>query len=265
MVEYGHENQEGYKYIMGRYTGPKEKIERRLGVKLFLKGERSHGPKAAMVRRPYPPGPHGQKRARKKSEYGLHIFMPGIPYYNNFEKDQHFSYRLYYKSLHKESIGYLYNLNKFNIDGIGGSLSTHGYYSSFIDSNKMGSLYLTGLKSRVGISGYFGDYQGIDFDFKVLDYNFLKSYLCIRNIKIWDVELNIKPFNFDLIFNLEKWDDDYVYGFEYTIFKEKGMRLIINIDNKKSGFMIDLNNVLFDVNYSYREVSLVDFNIKVGI
>lgn len=58
---------------MGRYTGPKEKIERRLGTKLFLKGERSHGPKAAMVRRPYPPGPHGQKRARKKSEFGMQL------------------------------------------------------------------------------------------------------------------------------------------------------------------------------------------------
>ncbi len=58
---------------MGRYIGPKEKIERRLGTKLFLKGERSYGPKAAMVRRPYPPGPHGQKRAKKKSEYGLQL------------------------------------------------------------------------------------------------------------------------------------------------------------------------------------------------
>ncbi len=58
---------------MGRYLGPKEKIERRLGTKLFLKGERSYGPKAAMVRRPYPPGVHGQRRARKKSEYGMQL------------------------------------------------------------------------------------------------------------------------------------------------------------------------------------------------
>lgn len=58
---------------MGRYLGPKEKIERRLGAKLFLKGERSHGPKSAMVRRPYPPGVHGQKRQRKKTEYGMQL------------------------------------------------------------------------------------------------------------------------------------------------------------------------------------------------
>lgn len=60
-------------FDMGRYLGPKEKIERRLGVKLFLKGERSYGPKAAMVRKPYPPGIHGQRRRRKKSEFGLQL------------------------------------------------------------------------------------------------------------------------------------------------------------------------------------------------
>ncbi|MDP2647815.1 MAG: 30S ribosomal protein S4, partial [Candidatus Yanofskybacteria bacterium] len=32
---------------MARYTGPREKIERRIGEKLFLKGERSHSPKSA--------------------------------------------------------------------------------------------------------------------------------------------------------------------------------------------------------------------------
>lgn len=58
---------------MGRYLGPKEKKERRLGAKLALKGERSLGPKAAMVRRPYPPGVHGQKRQRKKTEFGMQL------------------------------------------------------------------------------------------------------------------------------------------------------------------------------------------------
>lgn len=59
---------------MARYTGPKEKIERRLGEKLFLKGERSYSPKAAMVRKPYPPGLHGRKmKNRKFSEYGLQL------------------------------------------------------------------------------------------------------------------------------------------------------------------------------------------------
>ena len=59
---------------MARYTGPKEKIERRLGDKLFLKGERSYSPKAAMVRKPYPPGLHGKRlKNRRFSEYGLQL------------------------------------------------------------------------------------------------------------------------------------------------------------------------------------------------
>lgn len=58
---------------MARYTGPREKIERRLGEKLFLKGERSHSQKSAMVKKPYPPGIHGRSRGRKPSEYGLQL------------------------------------------------------------------------------------------------------------------------------------------------------------------------------------------------
>ena len=52
---------------------PKEKIERRIGEKLFLKGERSFSPKSAFTRKPYPPGEHGRKRTRRggRSEYGL--------------------------------------------------------------------------------------------------------------------------------------------------------------------------------------------------
>lgn len=51
----------------------KEKISRRLGVNLFLKGERSISPKSAAVKRPYPPGQHGQSRQRKLSEYALQL------------------------------------------------------------------------------------------------------------------------------------------------------------------------------------------------
>lgn len=58
---------------MARYTGPKEKLERRIGQKLFLKGERSMSPKSAIVRKPYPPGIHGSKRSRKKSEFGAQL------------------------------------------------------------------------------------------------------------------------------------------------------------------------------------------------
>lgn len=49
-----------------------EKIERRLGEKLLLKGERCAGPKCALVRRKYPPGVHGRSRrgSQSKSEFG---------------------------------------------------------------------------------------------------------------------------------------------------------------------------------------------------
>lgn len=50
-----------------------EKVERRLGEKLFIKGDRCVGPKCASVRRAYPPGAHGKKKRGGRgggSEYG---------------------------------------------------------------------------------------------------------------------------------------------------------------------------------------------------
>lgn len=46
----------------------KEKKERALGTKLFLKAERCSSPKCVMVRRPQRPGQHGQRRSNP-SEY----------------------------------------------------------------------------------------------------------------------------------------------------------------------------------------------------
>ncbi len=69
---------------MARYRGPVEKIERRLGVSLALKGERRLAGKSAIDKRPYAPGQHGQRRA-KISEYGMQLrekqkakFMYGV-------------------------------------------------------------------------------------------------------------------------------------------------------------------------------------------
>jgi small subunit ribosomal protein S4 len=53
--------------------GPKEKKERRVGERLYLKGDRCNSPKCAMVRKPYPPGVHGQSRHRTLSEYGRQL------------------------------------------------------------------------------------------------------------------------------------------------------------------------------------------------
>lgn len=50
-----------------------EKKERSLGVKLLRKGERANSPKAALLRKPYRPGPQGKKFRRKLSEFGLQL------------------------------------------------------------------------------------------------------------------------------------------------------------------------------------------------
>jgi small subunit ribosomal protein S4 len=57
---------------MARYRGPREKLSRREGVELFLKGERLAAGKSALERRPYPPGEHGYTRQRQ-SEYRLQL------------------------------------------------------------------------------------------------------------------------------------------------------------------------------------------------
>lgn len=50
---------------MARHTGPTDKISRRYGVPLF-------GPSKALERRPYPPGQHGARGARRKhSDYSI--------------------------------------------------------------------------------------------------------------------------------------------------------------------------------------------------
>ena len=50
---------------MARNTGPTDRIARRYGVALF-------GPSKALERRPYPPGQHGARGARRKhSDYSV--------------------------------------------------------------------------------------------------------------------------------------------------------------------------------------------------
>lgn len=58
---------------MGRYIGPVCRLCRREGVKLYLKGERCYSPRCAMERRPYPPGQHSQRRARRPSDYAVRL------------------------------------------------------------------------------------------------------------------------------------------------------------------------------------------------
>ena len=57
---------------MARYTGPSCRLCRRENMELFLKGERCYTDKCAIKRRNYPPGQHGQGRA-KVSDYGTQL------------------------------------------------------------------------------------------------------------------------------------------------------------------------------------------------
>ncbi len=58
---------------MGRYTGPKERLSRREGIELQLKGARSFSDKAGLKRKPFAPGQHGSKRKPRLSNYGFQL------------------------------------------------------------------------------------------------------------------------------------------------------------------------------------------------
>lgn len=59
---------------MARLLGPKCRICRREGAKLFLKGERCMSPKCPLEKKgAVPPGLHGIKMRRKKSDYGKQL------------------------------------------------------------------------------------------------------------------------------------------------------------------------------------------------
>lgn len=58
---------------MARYRGPRCRLCRREGEKLFLKGERCYTEKCAIDRRSYPPGEHGKDRRLKVTNYGIQL------------------------------------------------------------------------------------------------------------------------------------------------------------------------------------------------
>lgn len=58
---------------MGKNLAPKCKQCRRIGEKLFLKGDRCSTPSCAIIKRNYPPGFHGQKGKRRSSDFGLQL------------------------------------------------------------------------------------------------------------------------------------------------------------------------------------------------
>lgn len=58
---------------MARYTGPVLKLMRREGMDLGLKSDKSSAMENLRRKGFVPPGPHGQRRGRKVSEYGLQL------------------------------------------------------------------------------------------------------------------------------------------------------------------------------------------------
>jgi small subunit ribosomal protein S4 len=58
---------------MARYTGPKCKLCRREGEKLFLKGDRCYSERCAIEKRNYPPGERGRGRFSKRSGYRVQL------------------------------------------------------------------------------------------------------------------------------------------------------------------------------------------------
>jgi small subunit ribosomal protein S4 len=59
---------------MAVYHGPRCKLCRREGTRLYLKGERCYAEKCALEARAYPPGEHGQgRRPRRPTPYGVQL------------------------------------------------------------------------------------------------------------------------------------------------------------------------------------------------
>ncbi|MCX6785576.1 MAG: 30S ribosomal protein S4 [Candidatus Komeilibacteria bacterium] len=83
---------------MGRNLDPKCKQERREGMKLFLKGEKSMSPKNPLIKRPYPPGMHGPAgmKGKRMSGYGTRLRekQRAKKIYRLMEKDFHKYYVL---------------------------------------------------------------------------------------------------------------------------------------------------------------------------
>jgi small subunit ribosomal protein S4 len=84
---------------VARDLGPKCRVCRREGMKLFLKGERCLTEKCAIERRSYPPGEHGRGRI-KQSEYLLQLRekQKARRYYGLLEKQ----FRTYYEKASKQ-------------------------------------------------------------------------------------------------------------------------------------------------------------------
>ncbi|MCD5396088.1 MAG: 30S ribosomal protein S4 [Candidatus Pacebacteria bacterium] len=86
---------------MGIVKRPQCKICRRVGKKLFLKGEKCLTQKCPMVTKPYPPGIRGKRRRGGLSEYGRELLeKQKLKYWYNLQERQ---FKKYVKEVLEES------------------------------------------------------------------------------------------------------------------------------------------------------------------
>lgn len=183
-----------------------------------------------------------------KVDAGIYFFTPAFSYI---------------ESLHKEAIGCLFDVDSFWLNKIGFSISGHGFYAdNFIVSEKMYSTHFLFLNSKIGISYYFGDFNGIDVDVKILDNSRLGCWVCCRNFdEIIDIEINFSLIKDVLVIVGEKIDKEYLYGVDIYLLSDKVVRYNINNINTSLSMDMDIIKVSFGYNFKFGDLSFVNIDI----
>jgi len=137
---------------------------RRAGEKLFLKGDRCHAPKCALIRKPYPPGVHGRKRKRGLSEYGTQLkekqkvrfsyILSEEQLRNYFEKaalKKGSTAEAFYRAFERRLDNVVFRLGIVKSRSIARQIVSHGHIS--VNGRKVTiPSYETRIGDRIGIS-----------------------------------------------------------------------------------------------------------------
>lgn len=159
---------------MSRYRGPKEKLERRLGERLGLKGERSNSPKAAIVKRPYPPGQHGPShRGGKASEFSSQLRSKQKVRYTYLMSEKPLK-ALVKKAIAKKTDSPYQNIIKSLEDRLDNVVFRSGFAQSRDQAHQLvshGHITVNGKRAKTGsIMVKVGDKIGIRDNSKTLTY-----------------------------------------------------------------------------------------------
>ena len=124
-----------------RYTGPKEKLSRKVGENLGLKAERSYSPKSSFLKKPYRPGQHGKARRRALSEFGAQLlekqkmrFTYGISekqlkkYFNEAKQRRGITGNLMLSALEQRLDNVIYRSGFAGSRNISRQLASHGHF-----------------------------------------------------------------------------------------------------------------------------------------